>query len=344
MNIAFFEPPPALKAGGLEAAISGLRNAIASDGVQVEINPSFGSAAYDIVHFHGLWQPLHSRISRLCRQRRISYVVSPHGMLEPWAWRHKWWKKWPYFHLAEKRHLSGASALLATGEMEADQLRRFFPAQRIEVLPLGLTGAAKPDYENARETLGWPENEQVLLFLSRIHEKKGLDLLLQALAALKNRLPVCRLVIIGGGEAGYVAQLKAFCERHSDQLPRIEWMGEIWGEDRWNYLKGADLFCLPTHSENFGLAVLEALQVGTQVLTTETTPWGGWLRDRGFIAKPDSESIQQALMRYFDSIQTESPARREALASWAWEYFDWRNLAPRYMAFYQTLLAEERSN
>src|SRR5689334_14556329 len=98
MNVHFFQPPPEQLTGGLDAAITSLREALTRIGVAVDdALPEHAGVA----HFHGLWQPAHARFARECRRRGVPYVVSPHGMLEPWAWRHKWWKKWPYFHLVE---------------------------------------------------------------------------------------------------------------------------------------------------------------------------------------------------------------------------------------------------
>jgi glycosyltransferase involved in cell wall biosynthesis len=95
-----------------------------------------------------------------------------------------------------------------------------------------------------------------------LHPKKGLDLLLRALAVTE--LPeMSRLVIVGGGDPYYVSKLRSLAASLADRLPKIDWVGEVWGAARWPYFQGANLFCLPTHSENFGLAVLEACQVGT---------------------------------------------------------------------------------
>ena len=219
---------------------------------------------------------------------------------------------------------------------EAGRLRGFLPGQRIETLPLGLTGDAKPDYDSARGQLGWADEERVLLFLSRIHVKKGLDLLLRALATMALPAPV-RLVIVGEGEAEYVAELWRFAEANKDTLPRIDWVGAVWGEERWKYFQGADLFCLPTHSENFGLAVLEACQVGTPALTTVETPWAEELAGgRGYICTPRSEEVQRELARFL-AAERRTPEARAALADWAWARFDWDALAGRYVDFYHSL-------
>jgi glycosyltransferase involved in cell wall biosynthesis len=336
-TIHFHEPPPAQRVGGLDAAIVGLRTAMEKAGVRVEMNPT-GRGDAQAAHFHGLWQRNFPGIARAYAARGIPYVVSPHGMLEPWAWRHRWWKKFPYWHLVEKRWTRRAACVLATAEPEAARLRRFFPKTRLECRPLGLTGQARPDYTAARARLGWREDELVLLFLSRIHEKKGLDLLLMALAEMKPAAPPgARLVIVGPEEQpAYVARCRSIATAHEARLPSIHWMGAVWGDERWPYLQGADLFCLPTHSENFGLAVLEALQVGTPALTTTETPWAEVLREngRGYICTPRKEDVRLTLEEFFAR-----PRRvdRTALAHWAWTNYQWDALAPSYAALYDSL-------
>lgn len=290
-----------------------------------------------VVHFHGLWQPRHAVVSRSCAEHGAPCVVSPHGMLEAWAWRHKRWKKWPYYHLVEKHHLRRARMLLATAPAEAARLRDVLPKTRVEVLPLGLTGGARPNYDGARAALGWREGERVLLFLSRLHVKKGLELLIEALAQSPVQ-PRTRLVVVGGGDPGYLTQLRDMARERHRNLPLIDWVGEVWGEDRWKYFQGADLFCLPSHSENFGLAVLEALQVGTPALTTTTTPWAVALGDdRGYIAEPTVASVKRQLDRYFAGPPWPL-AKRAELADWAWAKYHWDALAPSYVDLYRSLV------
>jgi glycosyltransferase involved in cell wall biosynthesis len=338
MTIHFAEPPAAQRIGGLDAAIRALENALRLRGMDVRTGAAREAKRGDVVHFHGLWQLDHARISGDLARRGVAMVVSPHGMLEPWAWRHRWWKKWPYYGLVERRHLHRATALLATAAPEAQRLRDMLPSRRVETLPLGLTDdSAVPDYTRAREALGWKPDETVILFLSRLHPKKGLDLLFRALATVELP-PKSRFVVVGNGDPKYVASLRALAESLSSKLPRVEWVGEVWGAARWPYFQGANLFCLPTHSENFGLAALEACQVGTPVLTTTTTPWAQWLgTGRGFIAKPTVESIARELQTYLEK-PDDSSYRRADLAQWTHNQFSWSVLAPRFEEFYRSLI------
>src|SRR5438105_14802740 len=193
MIIDFFQPPPGQRAGGLDLASKSLEKFLIGSGITVRADPpkeAIGqSDEQEVVHFHGLWQPAFPRLAAHCRRRGVPYVVSPHGMLEPWAWKHKRWKKWPYFQVFEKRHLAGARRLIATSDAEANNLRALLPSSRCAVVPLGLTSASKgPGYQRAREALGWNDSEHIILFLSRIHKKTGLHLLLWALARIDPEL------------------------------------------------------------------------------------------------------------------------------------------------------------
>jgi glycosyltransferase involved in cell wall biosynthesis len=346
MRVYFFEPSHAQKTGGLELAIRSIEGFLKRAGVTVRCNPSVacleGAEAPDIVHFHGLWQPKFLRISALCRRLRIPYVVSPHGMLEPWAWRHKRWKKWPWYHLFERAHISRASRLLTTSEAEARNLRNLLPSTNCHALPLGITTECRPDYAAARRTLGWSESEAVLLFLSRVHPKKGLSLLLLALAGLESKsVRHLRLVVVGDGEARYLRELKEFAQQRANRLPPVDWVGGIWGDRKWVYFQGADLFCLPSYSENFGLAVLEALQVGTRVLTTDRTPWDmvpSW--GAGMIVRPDERALRSALAEFLANLEWTND-QRAALASRIHRQFSWDAVGPAYLRFYEHMVEEQ---
>jgi glycosyltransferase involved in cell wall biosynthesis len=263
-------------------------------------------------------------------------------MLEPWAWEHKRWKKWPYWHLVERFHLKGAGRVLATSRLEAENLADFVGAERIDTIPLALTEEVGPDYDRARHELGWTPEETILLYLSRIHQKKGLHLLLDALktCSLVDG-EATRLVVVGDGPDEYVEQLRTFVEDHRQQLPPVDWEGGVWGCKKWKYMQGADLFCLPTHSENFGLVVLEACQVGTPVLTTTGTPWR-MLEDwgSGLVVHPNVGALQGALTRYL-SDWTWTKTDRDRLAKKTRERFDMSVVGQQYTALYEELLGKK---
>lgn len=335
MKIRFVTPPSAKQVGGIEHAVEGLRETLQRQGVSVlqGADPNDEDALH---HFHGLWDPEHSRIAaRLSRLGR-PYVVSPHGMLEPWAFRHRRWKKLPYFWLIERRFLKKAKSLFVTSSMEKKHLSYVLHHPNVEIIPLGCRDFQSPDYEASRDQLGWISNERYILFLSRIDVKKGLDMFIQCAANAGVNWSGWNLVVVGDGDPYYVNQLKVLASTLSDRIPKVDWVGPVWGKDRWRYMQGADLFCLPTHSENFGLVILEALHTGTPVLTTDQTPWAEYSEMDGmFISKPDVASLQHTLLSVLKWAEEDwSCDKRHILSNWAINNFSWDNLVHSYLDAY----------
>ncbi len=332
MKIRFVSPPAALQKGGIENAIEGLRAALLGAGAEVidSADPQDPEAVH---HFHGLWNPAHARVALRLRTLGRPYIVSPHGMLEPWAFRHRSWKKRPYFHWIERPFLRGAASLFVTSGMEAANLEQKILHPRVEILPLGCRDPRGPARTAARRELGWEDGRKIMLFLSRIDRKKGLDLLFRALAALPEAAE-WQLVVVGDGDAVYAETLRKL--QRELCLPGIEWTGGVWGPQRWVYLQAADLFCLPTHSENFGIAVLEALHAGTPVLTTDQTPWADHRDLPGItIARPETGSLKEALQIVLPhAAECWTDNDRTRLSSWAEANFGWSGLARRYLDAY----------
>ncbi len=340
LKILFAEPPPARRVGGIETALSGLARALTECGLAVErvseLTPAHVASA-DVVHFHGIWETPHHRARSWCAAAGKPFVVSPHGMLEDWAFRHRGWKKRPYFHLVERRSIARARVVLATSDDEAATLRRWFDAAQVRVLPLGLEPPSVPDHALMRQKLGWPDDELTLLFLSRLHEKKGLHLLVVAApVAARDATRRLHLVIVGEGDPRYVEPLRRATAGWSGNV-RATWVGACWGPEKWDYLSAAHLMCLPSFSENFGLAVLESLFAGTPVLTTPATPWGALRRSLPVqLTEPNVPALTAALRDALASPPASALERAETRRATA-ATFAWSHLAPRYAELYREL-------
>jgi glycosyltransferase involved in cell wall biosynthesis len=339
-RISFLVPPAAQRIGGIDTALDGLsRHLTADSGTVLGTSETDFESGTDLVHFHGMWQTQHRDAYQQCLTADIPYVVSPHGMLEPWAWQHKIWKKWPYFKLIERRQLQNAAAVFAASILEAKNMAKFVAPERVKVLPFGIDAKGLPDRETARQRLGFGEDERILLYFSRIDRKKGLDMLLDALCTAPTS--GWRLVIAGNGDAEFTRELKAFAATHDTELPPITWVGGAWGPERWDYLVGADLFCLPTRSENFGFAVLEALWAGTPVLTTDTTPWAQHRDVDGVhICAPSISDLHTALRSTLTGADF-STERRDALRHWCEDTYHWNTVAEQYALTYRELTETE---
>lgn len=276
-----------MASGGLR---SGLTRAMRRDylGLIRELRPQ-------VVHVNGCWLPQCALIERWSQRAGIPVVLSPHGMLEPWIiHRHYWTRKLPALILYQRAAVRRADHLHATAESEQRNLISLGWNPRITVIPNGI------DVDPVRMKTSWQRTGR-LLFLSRIHVKKGINFLLEAMAALAGELKDYQLDIAGEGDRAYVDELRAMADRLG-LSGRVHLVGGVYGEGKWDLFRRADVFVLPTHSENFGLVVAEALAAGTPVITTQGTPWQdlethhcGWWTDVG--TEPTILSLRDFLQR-----------------------------------------------
>jgi len=217
----------------------------------------------EVVHLHGVWDPINHHVSVLARKFNRPYVLTPHGMLDPWCLRQRWLKKRLAMWLAYRAMLDGAACLHALNRDEADLMRPLRIRPRVEVLPNGVfLEELEPLPEPGSFRQRHPElgSDPYVLFLSRLHFKKGLDFLASSFALLLKRIPSARLVVAGpdGGE-------QANFEREVERLGisrRVHVIGPIWGREKFAAMIDADVFCLPSRQEGFSMAVTEALACG----------------------------------------------------------------------------------
>jgi glycosyltransferase involved in cell wall biosynthesis len=231
---------------------------------------------HDVVIIEGIWQ-YHAYATWLAlRGSSIPYFVYTHGMLDPWFKRTyplKHLKKWAYWPWADYRVLRDATAVLFTTEQERLLARQSFWLYEANELVVGYgTSAPPPDAERQRQAFlqRFPQlrGQRLLLFLSRIHPKKGVDLLIEAFAAVVHADPRLQLVIAGPDQVGWQAAL----QQRAAALgiaERLTWPGMLSGELKWGAFRCAELFCLPSHQENFGIVVAEAMACGLPVAIAE---------------------------------------------------------------------------
>lgn len=222
----------------------------------------------DVVHIHGVWQHAPHTAARAAHAAGVPYIVRPCGMLDPWCLNQGRLKKRAFLALIGRRHLNRAAALHFTTETERQLVEPLRLKPRGFVIPNGLdwdefeTLPARGAFR-AAHAIG---DRPLVVFLSRLHHKKGLDLLLPAFAKLNDSSAM--LALIGPGEAAYVEQLRDEAKRLRID-DRVILPGMVAGRARLEALRDADLFCLPSYQENFGVSVIEALGMGTPVLISD---------------------------------------------------------------------------
>ncbi len=292
----------------------------------------------DCIHFHGIWSPRLAIRLRRFLQTRKPCVVSPHGMLAPWALAHKRTKKTVAWALYQKRLLNQASLLHATSTAEADQFSKLGLQPPVAVIPWGIE---PPDPEQITVVPG-RNNEsnayRTALFVGRIYPVKGLPMFVEAWA--KVRPSGWRVRLAGPDEAGHRAEIERQI-RDAGLNGAFEFTGPLEGQAKENAFLNADLFILPTHSENFGMAIGEALARGLPVITTQGAPWGlletegcGWWTP--ITADGIAQALQEATSLSRDVLRKMGVKGRKVVA----ERFTWLGVADRFLETYGWLLGE----
>ena len=224
---------------------------------------------YDLVHIHALFSYPSISAAFWAKRYRVPYIVRPLGVLTHWSMRNRRpWLKQVSFKLIERRILSGAAAVHYTSEQEILEAADLGATHRVVLIPNAIEtppDIAKNARGHFRKRYPELENRPIILFLSRLDPKKGLDLLLPAFADVVKEHPRTALVIAGNGEPSFVEALKQKATRLGIAR-EIVWTEFLSGDDKWAALADADIFVLPSYSENFGIAVLESLLCGVPVV------------------------------------------------------------------------------
>lgn len=256
----------------------------------------------DIVHINCCWMPQCTFTQKWAQDRGYPVILTPHGMLEPWiVSRNYWTKKLPALLLYQRAAIRNAVWLHATGLLEKENLLKLGYNKNIHIVPNGI------DIEQVQLRTSWNPRKKIL-FLSRIHVKKGIEILLEAIALLREKMNGYSVIIAGEGDVEYVKLLK----NRAEQLgvtSLLEFKDGVYGEEKWMLFRGADFFVLPTFSENFGMVIAEALASGTPVITTKGTPWSELEKyECGWWVNTEVNSIADAI---FTAIATDEKLRRE---------------------------------
>lgn len=293
------------------------------------------AANYDVLIVNGIWQyssfgiwlALHS-----LRKQGVAtppYFVFTHGMLDPWFKRTyplKHLKKWLYWSWAEYRVLRDAQAVLFTCEEERILARQSFWLYKCNEIVVNY-GTASPLGDPAAQRQifleHFPElrNKRLFLFLSRIHEKKGCDLLIEAFAKVIGSNNALHLVMAGPDQTGWQAELQAQAEKLGI-AQNITWTGMLSGDLKWGAFQAAEVMVLPSHQENFGIVVAEAMACGVPVLiSNKVNIWREVAADgAGVVANDDLNGTTQLLQKWL----VMSPDEQESMQKQAKQCFNKR--------------------
>jgi glycosyltransferase involved in cell wall biosynthesis len=274
------------------------------------------SATVDIVHNHSLWSMPNVAAGFVVPSRRAKLVTSPRGTLSPWALkRSKWMKKimWPL----QRKALFDADLLHATSEQEILDMRALGLSQPIAFIPNGVDIPAR--VESLRTKMS---SHRTLLFLGRLHPVKGIDLLLDAWRRLQKKHSDWRLQIVGKGELAYVNALQ---KRALDMaLQRVHFCEPAYGTTKSEIYWNAELFVLPSYSENFGMAVAEALAHGLPAIVTHGAPWHNLqTHDCGWWIETSVDALTEALEIAMSANKETLAAKGAHGQQWMRQDFGW---------------------
>lgn len=214
----------------------------------------------DIVHINGIWQPQCWLFQKVAQQLEIKVILSPHGMLDPYILQRHPFKKKLALKLYQYKAVKKTDYLHATSELELCNIRRLGFNQKAVIVPNCI------DIFEIKPKVIWDNKIKKILFLSRLHNQKGVELLIEAVGKIKR--DDFELIIAGNGELNYLEKLKQQIVEK-----KIHIVGGVYGEQKWDLFQSADIFVLPSFSECFGIVVAEALATGIPVITTTGTPW-----------------------------------------------------------------------
>jgi glycosyltransferase involved in cell wall biosynthesis len=258
---------------------------------------------FDLVELHSVWLGTTWVAARACGKRGVPYLVRPHGSLDPFDLQKHSWLKRMVGPLYVRSLLGRAKAVICTAELEAQRLEAYGAqvATRVMPLPVPLPPTLGVR-ERFRARAGIPQDSEVVLFLSRLDYKKGLQFLIPAVASLRREFPRLRLVLAGAGEGAFVQAVHGWIRDHGiDEITHR--IGFVSGEDKWDAFAGADVFALPSLNENFGLVNIEAMHARVPVVISDQVYIAEEVRraNAGVICEPSVDSVVVSLRRVLSS-------------------------------------------
>lgn len=286
----------------------------------------------DILHNHSLWMMPNVYPGLIAKKYKIPYIVSPHGTLGEWPFQSGSKVKKIFWPLIQKPSLKAVTCWHATSKAEYKDIRQMGFSQPVAIIPIGIDLPELPPKKK--------KSQKTLLFLGRINPKKGIDMLLKAWKILQDKYPDWYLKIVGPDSKRYLNKYKNMAQ--SLQLKRSEFTGPYYGYDKWRAYWSSDLFVLPTHHENFGIAVAEALASSTPVIITKGAPWEGIVKENaGWWIDISLDALIKTLEEAFSLPEKKLQEMGMNGRKWIEKEFTWDMTTMKMVKLYKWIMNEE---
>lgn len=257
--------------------------------------------SFDLIYFPAVWNFPTAIAAHYCRKYDKPYIIAPRGTLYPYTIKKKAWKKWPYYHLITKRDLNKAAAIHYTTIDEREKCHNFLNLKNKSfVVPNGIDLSdfeRLPKKEILRNYYPQLKNKKIILFLGRLDRKKGLDILVKAYKQIIKNYSDVHLFIVGEGTGNLKEEIKQWLAKE-DLLDCVTFAGFLSNEKRLMAFSGSDVFVLPSYSENFGMAVIEAMACGLPVIITKEVGIASYVqaKEAGLVIEANEKELQKAII------------------------------------------------
>lgn len=297
---------------------------------------------FDVVHIHTLYRFTSTVAAHYCRRYGVPYILRPHGTLDPFLFRRHRLRKRIYESLFEIRNLRSAAAVHFTANEEMRLAQSLGLHFRGIVVPLGVDVETPTDRDQLRNNFyhDFPETrgKRVILFLSRLNFKKGLDLLAKAFGSVARVHPDVHLFLAGPDDEGYGKKVRQWLD-DEDALPRTTFAGMLSGERKAAAIAAAEMLVLPSYSENFGFAVVEALAAGVPAIISNKVNIWREVNDAGagLVVNCDAEELARAISTLLGDAELRRSLANAGKLLVA-EKFTWPGVAAKMIAVYREVI------
>jgi len=295
---------------------------------------------YDIIHSNTVFSPLISISNWICKLRQIPYIITPHGMLEPWSLSYKAWKKRLYFTLLEKPSFQTCRTIQVNSSSEANSIKSLGIKSPIVIVPNGIHRQEfenLPDPDLFYQQFPHTRNKTLILFLGRIDPKKGLDLLAPAFNKVYNQFPQTHLIVAGPDSIGFLPTAKSYFTQ-AGCLEAVTFTGMLKGELKLSVLAAANIYIAPSYSEGFSMSVLEGMATGLPcVITTGCNFPEAGMANAAKIVDINADDIADALIQLLQNAD-EAKKMGDRARQFILDNYTWDRIALKMVSVYEEII------